>query len=234
MSTVWTSSWSSWPIIEASWKEHLAPEFERQYFADIKEALVAKKHAWEIIYPPGSLIFNAFALTPFDAVKIVILGQDPYHGVGQAHGLSFSVPDGIRQPPSLQNIFKEIIADVGGELPMHGNLTARAEQGVLLLNAILTVTAAQPASHQDIGWQHFTDAVIRTLSDQKTGIVFMLRWNYAKSKKILIDTSKHLVLEAPHPSPYSAHSGFFGCKHFSKANAYLEWQKKSPIRWLPL
>lgn len=222
------------PLIEASRKEQLHEEFEQPYFLGIKDALTQKKQAWETIYPPWSQIFNAFARTPFESVKVVILWQDPYHGEGQAHGLSFSVPPWSKKPPSLQNIFKEIRDDVGGEIPDHGNLTHRAEQGVLLLNAILTVTAGLPASHQNIGRQYFSDAVIKKVSDTKTGVVFLLRWNYARGKKTLIDASKHLILEAPHPSPYSASSGFFGCKHFSMTNAYLEKQWKTPIVWLPL
>ncbi len=228
-----SGSWE-WPHIEPSRKVSLAKEFDLPYFAEIKEALLSKRAAGETIYPPWSLIFNAFALTPVDQVKVVILGQDPYHGAGQAHGLSFSVPEWVKQPPSLQNIFKEICDDVWWILPTHGNLTWRAKQWVLLLNAILTVSAGQPASHQHVGRQHFTDAVIRTISEQKTGIVFLLRWNYAKSKKPLIDTTRHLVLEAAHPSPYSAYSGFFWCKHFSQTNAYLEMHGKTPIVWLPL
>lgn len=227
-------SWTTAPQIEESRKIQLQHEFEQPYFAQIKNTLTQKKMDWEVTYPPGSQIFNAFTLTPFDTVKVVILGQDPYHGAGQAHGLSFSVPEWLRIPPSLQNIFKEIKEDTGGEIPSHGNLTKRAEQGVLLLNAILTVTAWQPASHQHIGWQFFTDAVIKHISDKTSWVVFMLRWNYAKGKKILIDAEKHLILEAPHPSPYSAASWFFGCKHFSKANAYLEKNGKSPIVRLPL
>lgn len=181
------------------------------------------------IYPPANLIFNAFDTTPFDKVKVVILGQDPYHGTGQAMGLSFSVPKGIALPPSLKNIYQEIHTDVGLDIPKSGDLTYRAEQGVLLLNAILTVRANTPASHQQIGRQQFTDAVIQHISNEKEHVVFMLWGNFARGKKILIDTTKHLVLEAPHPSPFSVHSGFFGCKHFSKANDYLEKNAIEPI-----
>jgi len=216
--------------IEPSWKEVLAPEFEKPYFQALVQQLHAEKRAGRTIYPPGPLIFNAFALTPFDQVKVVILGQDPYHGPGQAEGLSFSVPPGVAIPPSLVNIYREIETDLGVQLHKNGSLRGWAEQGVFLLNAALTVRAGQPTSHSRIGWTEFTDAVIRTLSDRRTGLVFLLWGNYARSKKMLIDTSKHTVLEAAHPSPL-ARGAFFGCKHFSKANQVLISQGLAPIDW---
>jgi uracil-DNA glycosylase len=209
--------------IDESWKSALAEQFDAAYFADLS-AFVKGEYKDTAVYPPPKLIFNAFDLCPFDKVKVVILGQDPYHGKGQAMGLCFSVPDGVRLPPSLQNVYKELRDDLGVPIHETGDLTHWAEQGVLLLNATLTVRAAQPGSHQKKGWEQFTDAAIKKLSDEREHLVFMLWGNYAKAKKELIDTNKHLVLEAAHPSPYSAHSGFFGCKHFSKANEYLrEW-----------
>ena len=216
--------------IEPSWKEVLAPEFEKPYFQALVQQLHAEKRAGRTIYPPGPLIFNAFALTPFDQVKVVILGQDPYHGPGQAEGLSFSVPPGVAIPPSLVNIYREIETDLGVQLHKNGSLRGWAEQGVFLLNAALTVRAGQPTSHSRIGWTEFTDAVIRTLSDRRTGLVFLLWGNYARSKKMLIDTSKHTVLEAAPPSPL-ARGAFFGCKHFSKANQVLISQGLAPIDW---
>ena len=216
--------------IEPSWKEVLAPEFEKPYFQALVQQLHAEKRAGRTIYPPGPLIFNAFALTPFDQVKVVILGQDPYHGPGQAEGLSFSVPPGVAIPPSLVNIYREIETDLGVQLHKNGSLRGWAEQGVFLLNAALTVRAGQPTSHSRIGWTEFTDAVIRTLSDRREGLVFLLWGNYARSKKLLIDTSKHTVLEAAHPSPL-ARGAFFGCKHFSKANQVLISQGLAPIDW---
>lgn len=183
------------------------------------------------IYPSQKNIFNAFTLCPFDSVKVVILGQDPYHGTGQAHGLSFSVPEGVTIPPSLQNIYKEIKDDVGVDISTSGNLERWAQQGVLLLNATLTVAAGTAGSHQGIGWEQFTDAVIQKISDEKEHVVFLLWGKYAQSKEKRIDTTKHLVLKAPHPSPLSAYSGFFGCKHFSKTNAYLKLHKKAEIVW---
>ena len=216
--------------IEESWKRVLAPEFEKPYFQNLVQQLHAEKRAGRTIYPPGPLIFNAFALTPFDKVKVVILGQDPYHGPGQAEGLSFSVPPGVAIPPSLVNIYKEIETDLGVQLHKNGSLRGWAEQGVFLLNAALTVRAGQPTSHSRIGWTEFTDAVIRTLSDQRQGLVFLLWGNYARSKKELIDTSRHTVLEAPHPSPLT-HGAFFGCRHFSKTNHILESEGKKPIDW---
>ena len=216
--------------IEPSWKAALKDEFEKPYFADLSQK-VKEAYLSKAIYPAPKNVFNAFTLCPFDQVKVVILGQDPYHGPGQAHGLSFSVQDDVKIPPSLQNIYKEIKADIGTSVPESGNLERWAKQGVLLLNATLTVEQSKPGSHQGLGWEQFTDSVIKTISDQKEHVVFLLWGNFARSKAALIDTTKHLVLEAPHPSPFSAHSGFFGCKHFSKTNEYLEKQKLSPIDW---
>ena len=216
--------------IEESWKRVLAPEFEKPYFQALARQLHEEKRAGKTIYPPGPLIFNAFNLTPFDKVKVVIIGQDPYHGPGQAEGLSFSVPHGIPLPPSLVNIYREIETDLGVQLHKDGSLRGWAEQGVFLLNAVLTVRAGQPTSHSRIGWAEFTDAVIRTLSDQREGLVFLLWGNFARSKKELIDTSKHTVLEAAHPSPL-ARGAFFGCRHFSKANQILTAEGKTPIDW---
>ncbi len=217
-------------IIEESWKKVLSEEFEKDYFAETASFLKKEKREGITIYPPGSLIFNAFALTPFDKVKVVILGQDPYHGPGQAHGLSFSVPDGVRIPPSLVNIYKEIESDLGKQVAQTGNLEKWAKQGVFLLNAVLTVRAGQPTSHSNIGWQTFTDAVIRTISQHKKNVVFMLWGNYARSKRELIDAHRHLVLEAAHPSPM-ARGAFFGCRHFSKANDYLASTGQDTIAW---
>ncbi len=217
-------------IIEDSWKEVLSEEFEKDYFAQTASFLKQEKRDGVRIYPPGSLIFNAFALTPFDKVKVVILGQDPYHGPGQAHGLSFSVPHGIRIPPSLVNIYKELESDLGTPIAQTGNLERWAQQGVFLLNAVLTVRAGQPTSHSNIGWQTFTDAVIRTISERKDHVVFMLWGNYARSKRTLIDSGRHLILEAAHPSPL-ARGAFFGCRHFSKANAYLASTGQESIAW---
>ena len=219
--------------IDESWKKALQDEFEQPYFKQITETVKNDIRAGKTLYPPGKLIFNAFNQTPFDQVKCVILGQDPYHGPGQANGLCFSVNPGVRQPPSLQNIFKELLADTGAPVPASGDLTAWARQGVLLLNAFLTVLGGQPASHSKIGWERFTDAVIRKISDKKEGIVFLLWGRFARNKKSLIDTTKHHVLEAAHPSPLAAHNGFFGCRHFSKANQLLEKEKKTTIRWDP-
>ncbi len=216
--------------IEPSWKTALATEFEKPYFIELTDK-IKDAYSSHTIFPAPKNIFNAFELCPFDEVKVVILGQDPYHGHGQAHGLSFSVPDGEKIPPSLRNIYKEIKADIGTETPESGNLEHWAKQGVLLLNATLTVEAGQPGSHQNLGWEMFTDAVIRTISDQKEHVVFLLWGKYAQAKVSLIDENKHLILQAPHPSPFSAHTGFFGCKHFSKTNAYLEEQKLKNIAW---
>lgn len=217
--------------IEESWKEVLKHEFAKPYFKQIADHLKTEKEQGKTIYPPGPLIFNAFAQTPFDKTKVVLLGQDPYHGRGQAMGLSFSVPDGVRPPPSLVNIFKELHDDVGVPIPQSGNLTKWAQQGVLLLNASLTVRAAEANSHAKIGWHQFTDTVIQTVSELKEGVVFLLWGKFAQDKTVLINTQKHLVLKAAHPSPYAADKGFFGCRHFSKANAYLMQQGADPIDW---
>lgn len=216
--------------IEQSWKEVLKEEFEKPYFQEIASFLHMEKREGKTIYPPGPLIFNAFELTPFDKVRVVIIGQDPYHGPGQAHGLSFSVPDGIAIPPSLKNIYKEIESDLGIAPRQSGNLEHWAKQGVFLLNAILTVRANQAASHSNIGWQQFTDAVISKISQQKKGVVFLLWGNYAKGKKELICSEGNLILEAAHPSPL-ARGAFFGCKHFSKTNNFLISQSQEPIVW---
>jgi uracil-DNA glycosylase len=218
--------------IEPSWKKVLKDEFTKAYFLEIATFLKTEKALGKTIYPPGALIFNAFNHTPFEKVKVVILGQDPYHNPGQAHGLSFSVPAGIKPPPSLVNIYKEIQKDIGVAMPaQYGNLTAWADQGVLLLNAVLTVRANEPASHSKIGWMSFTDAVIQKLSDEKKGIVFLLWGKFAQEKQVLVDETKHFVLKAAHPSPFSADKGFFGCKHFSKTNELLTKQGLSPIDW---
>ena len=216
--------------IEQTWKDALAPEFEKPYFASLVGFLHGEKAAGKTIYPPGSQIFKAFELTPLPAVKVVILGQDPYHGPGQAMGLSFSVPDNIPAPPSLVNIFKEIESDLGIRMSGRPNLEGWARQGVLLLNAMLTVQAGAAGSHSRIGWQEFTDAVIRTVSDRCEGVVFLLWGNFARSKKDLVDLSRHHVLEAPHPSPL-ARGAFFGCRHFSQTNAILLKEGKTPIDW---
>lgn len=218
------------PHIEESWKNALRKEFQSEYFATLKKFLVEERSHYAI-YPPGPKIFNAFDSTPLHKVKVVILGQDPYHGKGQAHGLCFSVPQGIKPPPSLQNIFREIEADTGLPLPGHGNLEAWTKQGVMLLNATLTVRAASAGSHQNKGWEQFTDQVIRVISDQRNHVVFLLWGRYAQAKETLIDQNKHLVLKAAHPSPFSAHNGFFGCRHFSKANAYLESKGLETVDW---
>lgn len=217
--------------IEKSWREKLEGEFEKSYFEKLTK-FVKKEYQEGAVYPAPKNIFRAFDLCPFDKVKVVILGQDPYHGIGQANGLAFAVDDGTRVPPSLQNIFKEIESDFKKPL-VHtsGDLSRWAEQGVLLLNATLTVQAGVAGSHQEKGWEQFTDAVIRALSEGREHLVFMLWGNYAKAKGVHVDRSKHLVLEAPHPSPFSAHSGFFGCKHFSKANEYLRSHNESLIDW---
>lgn len=216
--------------IEAGWKDHLADEFEKAYFSDLIE-FVRNEYKTHRIFPPGKLIFNAFDQCPFEKLKVVILGQDPYHGPGQAHGLCFSVNDGIPFPPSLRNIFRELKEDVGKEIPKSGNLTNWAQQGVLLLNATLTVRAQQAGSHQRKGWEEFTDAAIQTASEQKDHLAFLLWGNYAISKKRLIDENKHLVLTSVHPSPLSASRGFFGNKHFSRANEFLENNGLEPINW---
>lgn len=216
--------------IEQNWKECLSEEFAKPYFKELTRK-VRKAYRTDTVYPPPKLVFNAFAHCPFPKVKVVILGQDPYHGAGQAHGLCFSVPDGVKSPPSLQNIYKEIKADIGSEISPSGNLARWADQGVLLLNATLTVGAGRAGSHQGWGWEQFTDAVIKKISDQKEHIVFLLWGKYAQEKGKNINTKKHLVLTAAHPSPFSAHHGFFGCRHFSKANAYLRNTRQKEIKW---
>ena len=216
--------------IEQSWKDALAGEFEKPYFASLVRFLHHEKAAGKKIFPPGSQIFKAFELTPLDKLKVVILGQDPYHGPGQAHGLSFSVPAGIPAPPSLKNIFKEIENDLGIRMSGYPNLEKWASQGVLLLNAVLTVQAGAAASHSKVGWEEFTDAVIRYISDNCEGVVFLLWGNFARGKSALIDRTRHHVLEAAHPSPL-ARGAFFGCRHFSQTNAILASQGKAPIDW---
>lgn len=218
------------PELEQGWLRLLAPEFEQPYFAQLK-ANILKASQNGTVYPPGSRIFAAFNLTPLHQVKVVLLGQDPYHGPGQAHGLSFSVPHGITVPPSLRNIYKEIEQDLGTTMPAHGNLENWARQGVLLLNATLTVSHKQPGSHQGWGWETFTDKAIELLGQEKEHLVFMLWGRFAQKKKQLIPSHKHLILEAPHPSPFSAHNGFFGCRHFSQGNQYLTKHEKTPIHW---
>jgi uracil-DNA glycosylase len=217
--------------IEASWKAVLKNEFSKPYFLEIVTFLRMEKAAGKTIYPPGSFIFNAFNLTPFENVKAVIIGQDPYHGPGQAHGLCFSVQTGVPPPPSLLNIFKELQNDIGLSIPQHGNLTHWAQQGVLLLNASLTVRANEPMSHAKIGWANFTDAVIRRVSDLRSNVVFLLWGKFAQEKQSLIDETRHLVLKAAHPSPLSAHNGFLGCRHFSKTNEYLVSNGIAPVDW---
>ena len=218
------------PNIEESWKKVLWDEFQQPYFAELKQFLLEEKRKYTV-YPPGPMIFNAFNKTPFDKVKVVLIGQDPYHEPGQAHGLCFSVQDGVPHPKSLINIFKELHDDVGFEIPVNGNLEKWTEQGVFLLNATLTVRAQEAGSHQNHGWERFTDAAISKLSMQREGLVFLLWGNYAKQKEALIDTSKHYILSTVHPSPLSAHRGFFGCKHFSKTNELLRQMGKSEINW---
>jgi uracil-DNA glycosylase len=218
------------PAIEEGWKKILWEEFQSPYFKELKEFLVTEKRQYTV-YPPGHLIFNAFQHTPFHQVKAVILGQDPYHGKGQAHGLCFSVPPGIPKPPSLVNIFKELQSDLGIPLPEHGNLEKWADQGVMLLNATLTVRANQAGSHQNQGWETFTNQVIERISEKSKGVVFLLWGRYAQAKENLIDGQKHLILKAAHPSPFSAYNGFFGCRHFSRTNQFLEQQGKEPIDW---
>jgi uracil-DNA glycosylase len=217
--------------MEQGWKEVLKDEFSKPYFQQAVTFIKVEKAQKKVIYPPGPLIFNAFDQTPFDSLKVVLLGQDPYHGPSQAHGLSFSVPEGVKPPPSLINIFKELHNDVGMPIPSTGNLTKWAQQGVFLLNSILTVRANEPASHQKIGWQEFTNGVISKISEKKEGVIFLLWGKFAHEKQALIDETKHHVLKAAHPSPYSADKGFFGCKHFSKTNNYLMKQGIEPIDW---
>lgn len=218
------------PDIEESWGNLLVDEFNAPSFIDLKSFLMEERKQ-HVVYPNGRHIFEAFNRTPVDRVNVVILGQDPYHGPGQAHGLCFSVQDGIKPPPSLVNIFKELNQDLGMSIPPGGNLSKWADQGVLLLNATLTVRARTAGSHQNKGWEPFTDAVIRKLSEQRDHVVFLLWGRYARNKAELIDRNRHCVLEAAHPSPFSAHSGFFGCRHFSKANAYLESHGRQPVDW---
>lgn len=216
--------------IEESWKQKLTPEFEKEYFIKLTE-FVRAEYASKTIYPPAKLIFNAFDHCPFDDVKVVIIGQDPYHGPGQAHGLCFSVTEGVPNPPSLQNIFKEIMSDLGKPMPANGDLTRWARQGVLLLNATLTVQAHQAGSHQRKGWEEFTDAAIRLLAEEREHLVFILWGAYAQKKGAFIDRSKHLVLASAHPSPLSAYNGFFGNKHFSRTNEYLKAHGIAEIEW---
>jgi len=217
--------------IEASWKEVLSNVFKSTYFLQTAAHIKTELATGANIFPAGSAIFNAFNQTPFNNVKVVILGQDPYHGSGQAMGLSFSVPHGVKPPPSLVNIFKELKSDIGLPIPTQGDLTPWAKQGVLLLNAVLTVRENEPASHAKIGWMHFTDAVIRKISDEKKGVIFLLWGKFAEEKQTLIDETKHFVLKAAHPSPFSADKGFFGCKHFSKTNELLAKQGLQVIDW---
>ena len=217
--------------IEEGWKQALSDEFEKSYFISLQQFLHDEKMAHKVIYPHNSLVFNAFNSTPFRNVRVVIIGQDPYHGAGQAHGLCFSVQYGVKPPPSLVNIYKEIKADIGVNIPNHGNLQKWTEQGVFLLNAILTVEANKPASHQKKGWEEFTNAVIQKLSKEKEGLIFLLWGNFAQQKATLIETPKHIILKAPHPSPFSAHSGFLGCKHFSQINDILRSKGETPIDW---
>ena len=219
--------------IEASWKEVLSPLFEKPYFSQITAHLKTERALNRTIFPKGSLIFNAFNQTTFDEVKVVILGQDPYHNPGQAMGLSFSVPKEVKPPPSLVNIYKELNKDIGMPIQITGDLTKWATQGVLLLNAALTVRANEPASHSKIGWMDFTNDVIRIISEQKKEVVFILWGNFAQQKQVLIDATKHKILKAAHPSPLSAHNGFWGCKHFSSTNQYLTQHNKTPIDWMP-
>jgi len=218
--------------LEPGWLNVLEPEFEKEYMKNLKAFLLQEKQTGKTVYPKGADIFNAFNHTPFDKVEVVILGQDPYHGEGQAHGLSFSVQKGVATPPSLKNIYKELETDIEGfKTPNHGNLTQWADEGVLLLNASLTVRAHEPGSHQGKGWEAFTDQAISQLSAKKTGLVFLLWGKFAQQKAILIDEKKHTVLKSAHPSPFSAYTGFFGCRHFSRTNEILIAEGKKPINW---
>ncbi len=218
-------------MLEESWQKVLGSEFEKPYMQQLRHFLREEKNNKKIIYPKSAQVFNALNLTPFDEVKVVILGQDPYHGKNQAHGLCFSVPLGVKPPPSLVNIYKELQSDLGLAIPKQGYLLNWAKQGVLLLNSVLTVESGQAASHQGKGWEQFTDHVIKILNEQKMGLVFLLWGSYAQKKGAFIDRSRHCVLQAPHPSPFSAHQGFLGCRHFSKTNTYLKEHGKSPIDW---
>ncbi|MFK7731527.1 MAG: uracil-DNA glycosylase [Pseudomonadales bacterium] len=217
--------------LEPGWLHHLEPEFDKDYMRALRTFLRSEKDKQRIIYPKGSEFFNAFNSTPFDQVKVVVLGQDPYHGAGQAHGLCFSVQHGVRPPPSLLNIYKELHSDLGVAIPKHGYLQSWADQGVLLLNSVLSVQQAQAASHQGKGWEEFTDMAIASLNQYRENLVFLLWGSYAQRKGQFIDQQKHLVLKAPHPSPLAAHRGFFGCKHFSQTNAYLSDHGLQPIDW---
>jgi uracil-DNA glycosylase len=218
--------------LHESWLQRLESQFEQDYMHELREFLLTRKTHNAVIYPPGAQIFNAMNSTPFEKVRVVILGQDPYHGPGQAHGLCFSVQHGVKVPPSLANIYREIQSDLGIEPPHHGYLQSWAEQGVLLLNAVLTVERGQAGSHQGKGWEIFTDAIVQLLNDETQGLVFMLWGSYAMKKGAVINSKKHLVLKAPHPSPLSAHRGFLGCRHFSSANEYLVQHQQPPIDWL--
>jgi uracil-DNA glycosylase len=217
--------------LHPSWLEPLGQEFAQPYMAELKRFLVGEKQGGKRIFPAGSNWFRALDLTPLDKVRVVILGQDPYHGPGQAHGLCFSVPGGVQPPPSLVNIFKELEGDLGLKPARHGFLEHWAQQGVLLLNSVLTVEMGRAASHREKGWERFTDAIVREVNSKAEPVVFMLWGSYAQKKAAFVDTTKHLVLKAPHPSPLSAHSGFFGCRHFSRANAFLESRGLPPVDW---
>ena len=217
--------------LHSSWLEVLNDEFSKTYFKGLKDFLIKEKQSGQIVYPPGNQIFAALDKTPFDKVRVIILGQDPYHGAGQAHGLCFSVNEGIPVPPSLKNIYKELQTDLGIHPCTNRDLSNWADNGVLLLNAVLTVRANMPASHQNRGWEIFTDTIISTLSQNKSNLVFLLWGSFARSKKYLIDAQKHLILEAAHPSPFSAHNGFLGCGHFSKTNKYLKDNGLGEINW---
>jgi uracil-DNA glycosylase len=218
--------------LQPSWKDRLEGEFAKPYMNSLREFLLQRKRSGVTVYPPGPLIFSALNSTPFERVSVVILGQDPYHGPGQAHGLCFSVPDGVAIPPSLVNIYKEIEDDVGGPAPASGNLQGWADQGVLLLNAVLTVERGRAGSHQGKGWEEFTDRVVAELDRGREKLVFLLWGSYAMKKGAVIDRSRHLVLTAPHPSPLSAYRGFFGCRHFSQANQWLEQHGRPPVQWV--
>jgi uracil-DNA glycosylase len=218
-------------MLEENWRKILEPEFKKAYMQQLRSFLRDEKNHKKLIYPKSAHVFQAFNLAPPADVKVVVLGQDPYHGQGQAHGLCFSVPMGVKPPPSLVNIYKELNADLGIPQPSHGNLVSWAKQGVLLLNSVLTVEQSKAGSHQGKGWEQFTDRVITFLNEQYTNLVFLLWGAYAQKKGAFIDSSKHCVLKAPHPSPFSVHQGFFGCRHFSKTNQYLEKHGKTPIIW---